>query len=92
MRLGKTRGMVNRSFTEHKGQAEFYNRKTGKKEKKSFSIFAEADHLEDAINTSQGSDYILLRVLKVSSETRTYSLSPEDFRKYATVYTKENNS
>ena len=89
MRLGKTRGMVNRSFTEHKGEAEFYNRQSGKREKKKFSIFADADRLEDAINTSQGSDYILLRVLKVSSETRTYSMSPEDFRKHATVFTKE---
>lgn len=88
MRLGKTRGMVNRSFTEHTGEAEFYDRKTGKKVKRSFSLFADQDHLEDSINGSQGSGFILLRILKVTSVTRLYSMSPEEFRKHATVFQK----
>lgn len=89
MRLGKTRGMVNRSFTEHTGEAEFYCRSTGRKVKRSFNLFTEGN-IEDAINTSQGSDYILLRVLKIQSETRVYSMTPEDFRKNATIFEKEN--
>lgn len=86
-RLGVTRGMVNRTFTEYNGVAEYYSRKTGRKKKEKFSFFSETRNIESYLQRSQGDDLIFLNIVSMEIKERQFSMKPEDFRKYATEIT-----
>lgn len=83
-RLGVTRGQVNRTFTEYSGVAEYYSRKTGRKKKEKFSFFSETKNIESYLQKMQGNDLVFLNIISMEIKERQFSISPEDFRKYAT--------
>ena len=86
MRKGITRDKINRTFTRHTGKAELYDRSTGKRTKKAFVVFTDRGDFEKELQKIFPDPFVLLRVLEHKEERITYSMSPEDFRKYATVY------
>ena len=86
MRKGITRDKVNRTFTRHTGKAEFYDRETGKRVKKTFDIYTDRKSFEAELGEGFPENMVLLKVLAHEEEKVTFSMSPEDFRKYATVY------
>lgn len=86
MRKGITRDKINRTFTRHTGKAEFYDRGTGKRSKKAFEVFTDRGDFEKELQAAFPDPLVLLRVLEHQEERITYSMTPEDFRKYATVY------
>lgn len=83
-RLGITRGMVNRTFTEYSGTAEYYSRKTGRKKREKFSFFSETRNIENYLQRTQGDDLVFLNIVSMEIKERQFSMKPEDFRKYAT--------
>lgn len=83
-RLGVTRGQVNRTFTEYSGVAEYYSRKTGRKKKEKFSFFSETKNIESYLQKMQGNDLVFLNIISMEIKERQFSISPEDFRRYAT--------
>lgn len=83
-RLGITRGMVNRTFTEYSGTAVYYSRKTGRKKREKFSFFSETRNIENYLQRTQGDDLVFLNIVSMEIKERQFSMKPEDFRKYAT--------
>lgn len=86
-RLGITRGMVNRTFTEYSGTAEYYSRKTGRKKREKFSFFSETRNIENYLQRVQGDDLVFLNIVSMEIKERQFSMKPEDFRRYATEIT-----
>ena len=86
MRKGITRDKINRTFTRHRGKAQFYNREIGKSYVKKYEIFTDRIDFEKELSKQFPDPLVLLRVLEHEEERVTYSMSPEDFRKYATIY------
>ena len=86
MRKGITRDKINRTFTRHTGKAEFYDRKTGKRVKKKFEVFTDRAEMEKELSKAFPDPLVLLCVLEHEETRVTYSMTPEDFRKYATIY------
>lgn len=86
MRKGATRDKVNRTFTKHKGKADFYDRESGKRVRKAFELFTDRKEFESELSAMFGPGLVLLKVITHEEERITYSMSPEEFRKHATVY------
>lgn len=86
MRKAVTRDKINRTFTEHSGSAIFYNRKTGKKETKKYLIYTDRKDFEVVLQNEYAPEWLLLQVKTHSHVRKMYSMTPEDFRKYATIY------
>lgn len=86
MRKGATRDKINRTFTKHTGKAEFYDRSSGKRIRHKFEIFTDRIDMEKELIKQFPDPLVLLRVLEHAEERVTYSMTPEDFRKHATIY------
>lgn len=86
MRKGITRDKINRTFTRHTGKAEFYDRESGKRVRKSFEVFTDRRDFEAELKVAFPDPLVLLRVLQVESVKVTYSMTPEEFREHATIY------
>lgn len=86
MRKGVTRDKINRTFTKHVGKAEFYDRQTGKRIKKKFELYTDRKDFEKELSAAFPDPLVLLRVMEHEENKVTFSMTPEHFRKYATVY------
>lgn len=86
MRKGITRDKINRTFTLHRGKAEFYDRQSGKRVKKKFEIYTDRKDFEKELSAAFPDPLVLLRVMEHAEERVTFSMTPEEFRKHATVY------